>query len=440
MRYVFYVVWVLCVPVLLSWGLVWLVSPANMTDDVGVLRKFVGGQRIPCGIFFFGVFALLLWWLRHDLPLAFAIGPGRRDLPPKVRKRFEEAGALLAEARRILKAKKRQLDKALTFPELERVRYALDELDHAMADEPFSVTAFDAALGRADRAVGEHLGRWRKGEVREIAESVLIAFAVAAMVRVAVFEPFKIPTGSMIPTLMVGDHIFVNKASYGPLIPFTDKRIWDSLPPERGEVMVFKFPEKPEIDYIKRVIAGPNDTLEVLDGRPIINGWIVPRCDVGTFDMGALSEGTHELYVEFLEGKAYFTQYLKANDDKKCKVANDCANGQLCKAGYCGSDLKGPWKVAPREVWVMGDNRDNSHDSRAWRMNQGAGVPFDNIRGRAMFVFATVGSEEQSFWDRFLVNVTGRPTLASSMSALKPKLDQCLREMPKDTTPPAPTK
>jgi signal peptidase I len=87
----------------------------------------------------------------------------------------------------------------------------------------------------------------------------------------------------MIPTLMIGDHIFVNKFTYGPLIPWTDKRLFSRLPPSRADVMVFKFPENKEQDFIKRVIAVPGDTLEAINGRPIINGWLVPHCYVGQF-------------------------------------------------------------------------------------------------------------------------------------------------------------
>jgi signal peptidase I len=444
MRYVFYLLWVVAVPSLLSFGTVWLLSPSNDADDVGVLRKFVGGQKIPAAIVFFMIFAMVVWRFRHVLPLAFAIGPGRRDLPPKLRGRFEEASILLSESRRILKTKKKDVERELTTTERERVAAALDELERTMSDVPFAAPAFEAALGKADRAVGEHLSRWRKGEIREYAESILIAVAVAALVRVAIFEPFKIPTGSMIPTLLVGDHIFVNKSSYGPLVPFTDTRIFESLPPDRADVMVFKYPENPDQDYIKRVIAVPGDTLEVLNGRPVLNGWLVPHCHVGTLDAGKVSEGAHELYVEFLHGQSYFTQFRSITPDREgerdgakgCKAAHDCANGQQCLYGVCASEHKGPYYVAKREVWVLGDNRDNSHDSRAWKGGLGAGVPFENIKGRAMFVFATFGGDGPKFLDRFLVNVMGRPTLPANQDELKAGLDKCLHEMPKETDPP----
>lgn len=435
MKAVFYLLWMIAVPTLASLGSVWLLTPADETSDVGVLRKFVGGQKIPATIILFMLFAMIVWRMRHDLPLSYAIGPGRRDLPPKLRGRYEEALTLLEESQRILKTQKKDVERELTKSEREQVTTALDELERSMSENPFNPASFEAAHARADRACGEHLSRWRKGEIREYAESILIAISIALVLRVAVVEPFKIPSGSMIPTLMIGDHIFVNKFSYGPLLPFTEKRILTNLPPERADVMVFKFPENPDQDFIKRTIATPGDTLEVLDSRPVINGWLVPHCHVGTFQ----SEGkSKELYVEFLAGKSYFTLFNSMGREETCKQQSDCANGQMCLSSICVSERKGPYKVAPNEVWVLGDNRDNSHDSRGWRGGLGAGVPFENIKGRAMFVFATFGPDNGDFWDRFLVNVMGRPQLPTSQMQLQPAVDKCLREAPKDTTPPPP--
>jgi signal peptidase I len=167
----------------------------------------------------------------------------------------------------------------------------------------------------------------------------------------------------------------------------------------------------------------------------VINGWLVPHCHVGTFQ----SEGkAKELYVEFLAGKSYFTLFNQMGREEACKQSSDCGNGQSCLVGICVSERKGPYKVAPNEVWVLGDNRDNSHDSRGWRGGLGAGVPFENIKGRAMFVFATFGPDNGDFWDRFLVNVMGRPQLPSVQMQLQPAVDKCMREAPKETTPPPP--
>jgi signal peptidase I len=274
--------------------------------------------------------------------------------------------------------------------------------------------------------------------MREYAESIGIAVAVALILRAFVVEAFKIPSGSMIPTLMIGDHIFVNKFTYGPLIPWTDKRLFSRLPPSRADVMVFKFPENKEQDFIKRVIALPGDTLEAINGRPVINGWLAPHCKVGQFHY---ESRTAELYVEYLGDKSFLTLFDADPDEQRCERPDECKDsGHVCRSGICGT-LQGPFHVAQDEVWVMGDNRNNSHDSRSWRGGLGAGVPFENIKGRAMFVWMSFGPGGGIAQDRLFVNVLGRPKLpAGQEAALGPALDRCLRERPSvaQTTPPPP--
>ncbi|WP_437830124.1 signal peptidase I [Sorangium sp. So ce1153] len=438
LRFLFHLVWICLVPFALAVANVWLLTPSSPGASTQPLRVFVGEQQIPAGIVLFTIFAMILWRFRHDLPFASAIGVGgRRDIPPKARARFEDAAALLEEAHRILRSRKREVERELTSGEREQVAQAIASLERAMSAETFDADEFDAAHSRADRAVGEHLGRWRKGEMREYAESIGIAVAVALILRAFVVEAFKIPSGSMIPTLMVGDHIFVSKFTYGPLIPWTDQRLFSRLPPARGDVMVFKFPENKEQDFIKRVIAVPGDTLDVINGRPILNGWLVPHCHVGPYRYESRQA---ELFLEYLGDRSYFTLY-DANPDKLMCVDNeDCTPGLSCRAGVCGIP-RGPFKVAEEEVWVMGDNRDNSHDSREWRGKLGAGVPFENIKGRAMFVWMSLGPGGGFAHDRLFVNVMGRPKLPGAHeAALHDGLDRCLRERPpiSETTPPPP--
>jgi signal peptidase I len=440
LRWVFYAVWVLGAPFALALVSVWVLTPAPGSGPPSPLRGFVAEQQIPAGIVLFTMFAMLLWRFRHALPLASSIGiGGRRDVPASARARFEDASALLDEAHRILRARRRDVERELTAAEREQVHAALTSLEHAMTADRFDAAEFDEAHARADRAVGEHLGRWRKGEMREYAESIGIAVAVALLLRAFVVEAFKIPSGSMIPTLMVGDHIFVNKFTYGPLVPWTKARVLAHLPPERADVMVFKFPENPDQDFIKRAIAVPGDTLEAINGRPVINGWLVPHCHVGSF---RYENRTAELFVEHLEDKSYFTLYDADPDDEPCSRGDECGAGLSCRAGMCGI-LQGPFKVAPNEAWVMGDNRNNSHDSRSWRGGLGAGVPFENIKGRAMFVWMSFGAGGGIAQDRLFVNVMGQPTLPPSQDpTLQPALEKCLRERPPagETTPPPPRK
>ncbi|EYF05895.1 Signal peptidase I [Chondromyces apiculatus DSM 436] len=443
MRFLFYAVWVVSVPLLLAVANVWLLTPSS-SGGGQPLRDFVAEQQLPVGIVLFTLFAMVLWRFRHDLPLASSLGvDGRRDIPPKARARFEDAAALLDEAQRILRTRKRDVERELTEGEREQVEQALRALERTMSAERFDFPAFDAAHSRADKVVGEYLGRWRKGEMREYAESIGIAVAIALILRAFVVEAFKIPSGSMIPTLMVGDHIFVNKLTYGPLIPWTDRRLYSQLPPARGDVMVFKFPENEDQDFIKRTIALPGDTLEAINGRPILNGWLAPHCYVGPYRYDGRQA---ELFVEYLEDRSYFTLYDENPDEQVCKTESDCNAGLVCRKGLCGV-LQGPFKVAPKEAWVMGDNRNNSHDSRSWRGGLGAGVPFENMKGRATFVWMSVAPGGGFALDRLFVNVMGRPKLPGNLSErdlakLQETLDQCLRERPSvaETTPPVRTR
>ncbi len=439
MRFVFYFFWVFAVPFALAIGNVWLLTPTPAAlPGASGLRVFVAEQQIPAGIVLFTIFAMVVWRFRHDLPLAAAIGVGgRRDVPASVRSRFEDADALVDEARRILRTRRREVERELTSSEREQVAQSLAGLERSMSADRFDPQEFDAAHAKADRIVGEHLARWRKGEMREYAESIGIAVAVALMLRAFVVEAFKIPSGSMIPTLMIGDHIFVNKFTYGPLVPWTDKRLFARLPPSRADGMVFKFPENKEQDFIKRVIALPGDTFEAINGRPVINGWLAPHCYVGQFHT---ENRTSELYVEFLNERSYFTLFDVSPDEQTCNGADDCGAGLSCRSGICGT-LQGPFHASAEEVWVMGDNRNNSHDSRSWHGGLGGGVPFENIKGRAMFVWMSFGAGGGIAQDRLFVNVLGRPTLpGSEEAALGPAVDRCMRERPPiaQTTPPPP--
>jgi signal peptidase I len=260
---------------------------------------------------------------------------------------------------------------------------------------------------------------------------------LALVVRGGFMEAFKMPSGSMIPSLVIGDHLFINKLAYGPLLPGSDTRLFSRLPPGRSDVMVFKFPENKEQDFIKRAIALPGDTLEAINGRPVLDGWLVPHCHVGLF---RYENRSAELYVEFLGDRSYLTLFDNDPDEETCKATDECGAGLACRGGICGT-LQGPFKVAPNETWVMGDNRNNSHDSRSWRGGLGAGVPFENIKGRATFVWMSFGPGGEIAKDRLFVEIHGRPVLPGGQdAALGVALEKCLRERPPvaQTTPPSP--
>jgi signal peptidase I len=423
----YWATWFILVPFVLACLLVWGLTPPSGVEHSGVLgwiQSVVREQPVPVGIVAFTVFEMALWTAREYLPLAkFAHPPSRPDLPESMRAPFERARVLLEEAEAICAKNEKAIVREVSAKEREKLRTDLESLEDAMEVVPFEEERFVEALVRADGEVDVRLGRWRKSEVREYLESILVAIAVAMALRAFVVEAFKIPSGSMIPTLQVGDHIFVNKFTYGPAIPWTKNRVWTRMPPGRGDVMVFAFPEHPEQDFIKRVIARPGDKLEARSGHPIINGWEVPSCYVGLYSYmevdSPLPHHEGDLYVEFLEDEAYLTLYDRAT------------------GGF--PEYQGPFYVKPGEVYVMGDNRNNSHDSRMWWGGQGGGVPFENVKGRALFVWLSV-SESGIDWSRLGAPVMGRPRLPKAMKSLEPALDNCLKQRPPrgKTTPPQP--
>ena len=421
LRTAYWALWFVLTPFALSCVLVWALTPPSGIDHGGALgwiEGWVREQPVPVGIVTFTLIAMAMWAARHHLPLAYhAHPPLRSDLPKAMRGPFERARALLEEAETILEKNHAAIVKDLSSKERDKLRADLDALADAMEREPFDEEGFVDALVKADGEVDIRLGRWRKSEVREYAESILVAIAVAMALRAFVVEAFKIPSGSMIPTLQVGDHIFVNKFTYGPAIPWTKKRIWSRMPPERGDVIVFAYPEHPDQDFIKRVIATPGDKLEARGGHPIINGWEVPSCYAGGYSYVEQQDGSRhegEVFVEFLEDEAYLTLYDRQSPQ---------------------TDYQGPYYVKPNEVFVMGDNRNNSHDSRVWWGGTGGGVPFENIKGRALFVWLSVA--DQMDWSRIFAPVMGRPpgkgpfgALPTTMRNVEPAIDKCLRERP----------
>jgi signal peptidase I len=426
LRLLYWALWFGVLPIVLGCIAVWALSPSSASELVGAVgwvQSMVRAQPVPVGIVLFTAFEIALWSVRHELPFArHAHPPLRPDVPERMRGKLEQARALLDEADVLMGRHGKALVREVSARERDHLRGELDDLRAAMARVPFDIDAFGAALGRADAEVDAHLGRWRKSEVREYVEAIVMAVAVAFALRAFVIEAFKIPSGSMIPTLMVGDHIFVNKFSYGPAIPFTQSRVWTSMPPRRGDVIVFAFPEHPEQDFIKRVIAIEGDKLEARSGHPIINGWEVPSCRVGSWAYSdydsPITRHEGDLFVEYLGSEVYLTFY-------------DRSAGMF-------PEMQGPFQAQKGEVWVMGDNRNNSHDSRMWYGGRGGGVPFANIRGRALFVWLSV-SDSGVDYSREGAPVMGLPRLPPAAAALQPELDACLKARPAVTNPPPPT-
>jgi signal peptidase I len=420
-RFVVWPIWFVLVPLVLAHFTVALLSPGSSFEPVTLLDRVlwaIADQPIPATIGFFTLYEMLIYHYRHLLP--FAGADARADVPADARREIERAAQLLDEAERVMRRERHAFEKNVSASAREELMDELEALRRAIAKSPFDRDAFETAHERAARLVHKHLGRWQKGELREYVESIAVAIGVALLLRAFVVEAFKIPSGSMLPTLQIQDHIFVNKLAYGPLVPFTSYRLFNRLPPARGDVMVFIYPdtnlEAPSQDFIKRVIALPGDTLTVDNGHPILNGWRVPSCRVGEYTYQEGSEAPMkrgDLFVEFLGERAYLTQY----EDNR-------ADGH-----------QGPYHVKPGETWVLGDNRNNSMDSRAWAGGRGAGVPDANIKGRAMFVWWGVAL------DRLFMSVLGTPRLPKGAPPdIVNGINACLAKRPplSETTPPAP--
>jgi signal peptidase I len=177
---------------------------------------------------------------------------------------------------------------------------------------------------------------------------VLLTVPLALLLRLFVLEAFKIPSTSMAPALVPGDHVFVNKLAYGA---FTK-----TLPP-RGAAIVFRYPPAPDTSYVKRVVGLPGDTVRVEGPRLFVNGWGVPTCRLGPIPAPERPGETLDASVESLEGAAY----VVLHDDRYF--------------------MNGEWRVAPGELFVLGDNRENAADSRAWNGGKGGGVPLDHVTG-----------------------------------------------------------
>lgn len=207
----------------------------------------------------------------------------------------------------------------------------------------------------------------KKSMVREYAESLVIAVVLALFVRTWVFQAFKIPTGSMEPNLLVGDHLIVNKMIFSPAVSSVESALLPKREIRRGDVVVFKYPEEPERDFIKRVIGLPGDRLELRRKTIYING-----------------EPLTEPYAHLTEPSS-----------ESAAVTGDLR------------EFYGPVSVPPNQYFMMGDNRDNSQDSRYWGF-----LPAHYVKGRALFIYFSFEEDgslahvlQGTRWDRLLDTV-----------------------------------
>jgi signal peptidase I len=211
-------------------------------------------------------------------------------------------------------------------------------------------------MASADLPLPSRPEPFKKSVAREYLESVVVAIILALFIRTFVVQAFKIPTGSMEQNLLIGDHLLVNKMVYSPSLGAAEDTLLPKKPIERGHVVVFKYPDDPSRDFIKRVIGLPGETVELrnkvvhIDGRPL-----------------------DEPYVHFLEAP------LSPSDPEY---------------GYRGDERFnwGPKTVPEGQLFVLGDNRDNSRDSRFWGF-----LPIDQVKGRAFIVYWSYEASREEY-------------------------------------------
>jgi signal peptidase I len=237
----------------------------------------------------------------------------------------------------------------------------------------------DAALAAERGALHDRLVRrpWYLEYTASFFPVILVVFVLRSFF----FEPFRIPSGSMIPTLQIGDLILVNKYQYGVRLPVIHSKLLEVGSPQRGDVMVFRFPHNTSQDYIKRVVGLPGDRVEYVNRRLVVNGEPVPVRPAERY----LDEGRMQYYQQFVEKLGAVEHRIILNEGPGVPVgqAFQHTHPQACRYSAEGVACT----VPPGHYFMMGDNRDNSEDSRFWGF-----VPEGNIVGRAFFIWMNFGN------------------------------------------------
>ncbi len=222
---------------------------------------------------------------------------------------------------------------------------------------------------RMDRAVQKSIEAPLEPVLVEYARSLFPVLLAVLVFRSFLFEPFKIPSGSMIPTLLVGDFIVVNKFSYGVRLPVLNKKIFSTGEPQRGDVVVFRYPRDPSVNFIKRAVGLPGDTITYRNEQLYVNGEKVEKQSLGRFTSSDIKCTTPARDA---------TQFSEQLGDVKHNILMHSNSGR-----------NGQWVVPAGHYFMMGDNRDRSNDSRMWGF-----VPEQNLVGRAVGIWLNFDFEK----------------------------------------------
>jgi signal peptidase I len=251
----------------------------------------------------------------------------------------------------------------------------MDKLDLDFAALLVGLTLFTGVVWAIDHFA---FRRSRLARNADAAEPVIVEYCrsffpvilAVLVIRSFIAEPFRIPSSSMMPTLLIGDFILVNKFAYGVRLPVTNTRILDTGHPQRGDVMVFRFPKNPKDDYIKRVIGVPGDQIAYRNKVVYVNGVAVAQEDLGIYQ--GVGQGAD------MTGSLLRLEKLPEVDHQILQRRSG--------SGFFPV-IEGPWTVPDGHYFVLGDNRDNSEDSRYWGF-----VPEENLVGKAFLIWMN--------WDR----------------------------------------
>lgn len=245
---------------------------------------------------------------------------------------------------------------------------------------------FDALFfASARKARSSSFDKVKEPLLVEYSKSFFPVILAVLVLRSFVVEPFRIPSGSMMPTLLVGDFILVNKFTYGIRLPVLNKKVVELNSPKRGDVVVFKYPQKPQVDYIKRVVGVPGDVISYKNKTLSVNGEQQLQVSMGVYQ--GVGSGARET------GTLKFSETLNGLEHEIL------VNPRTPDFGYgCQVLMHGPFTVPSNHYFAMGDNRDNSNDSRCWGL-----VPESNLVGKAFGIWMSWDSNRSDFpvaWER----------------------------------------